>query len=100
MKLPERILKEIAVRLPTCLDDKLDVLDDRERQIKSLLNEGFGLVPLMIMPNKYPSIERVENIIGFVSWMLDKEEYNGQLSGYFRKRLEGLKECDRLALGY
>ncbi|MBI2499002.1 hypothetical protein HYV88_02050 [Candidatus Woesearchaeota archaeon] len=100
MKLSERILKEIAVRLPTCLDDKFGVLDDRERQIKSLLNEGLGLVPLVITSNKSSGIGRVEYIIGFVNWMLDKGHYSGQLSEYFRKRLEGLKECDRLALNY
>ena len=117
-------LRELAIRLPLCLGKGFGVLSERDLEIKTLLNEGFNLVPFWLLPSTscatadgldilfFASLEdpvsqrcigadrRVTHIVGFVNWMLDRGYYNGSLTGYFRKKVNDLKEYDNIVFGY
>lgn len=111
----EGTLKKIAMGLPICISKRLGVLTNTELKIEALLNEGFDLVllsvtttasyvtdpdtlcpPITPISPVYIGADRVQNIVGFVNWMLDRGHYNGHLSNYFRKTAEQLREYDTI----
>lgn len=98
-----KVMKEIVIRLPVCISKTLGVLSREELSMKVHLVEGFRLLPLLYNPQvrqgDFNSIaRRLRYDVCFVNWALSNGYYSGDLSKYFRKKINNIREAESLVL--